>query len=52
MIRNILRFYGEELLAPSPKPKLEDHTLSDVLDSLFNIFASTVLVEVEGRGRW
>ena len=28
MFRNILRFYNEELLAPRPTPKLEDHYLS------------------------
>jgi len=32
-------FYGEELLAPCPTPKLEDHPVSAVRDSLFNIFA-------------
>jgi len=25
MIRNRMRFYGEELLKPRPTPKLEDH---------------------------
>jgi hypothetical protein len=39
--RNKLIFYGEELLAPHPTPKLEDHPLSAVHDSLFNIFAAT-----------
>jgi len=32
-------FYGEELLAPRPTTKLEDHPLSDVPDCLFCIFA-------------
>jgi len=32
----------EELLAPRPTPKLEDHPLSDVRDYLFNIFAATL----------
>jgi hypothetical protein len=32
-------FYGEELLAPRPTPKLEDNPLSAVRDCLFNIFA-------------
>jgi hypothetical protein len=36
-IRNKLIFYGEELLAPNPTPKLEDHSLSVVRDCLFNI---------------
>jgi hypothetical protein len=31
--RNMLCFYGEELLAPSPIPKLEDHPLFAVRDS-------------------
>ena len=42
MYRNVIRFYGEELLAPRPAPKLEDHTLSAVRDCLFNIFAATL----------
>ena len=42
MFRNMIRFYGEELLAPRPTPKLEDHTLSAVSDCLFNIFAATL----------
>jgi len=41
MVRNVTRFYGEELLAPRPTPKLEDHTLSAVRDCSFNIFAAT-----------
>jgi hypothetical protein len=40
--RDKVRFYGEELLAPRPSPKLEDHTLSAVRDFLFNIFAATL----------
>jgi hypothetical protein len=35
-------FYGEELLAPRPTPKLEDHPLSALRDFLFNIFISTL----------
>jgi hypothetical protein len=42
MVCNIIRFYGVELLAPCPTPKLEDHPLSAVLDCLFNIFAATL----------
>ena len=34
-------FYGEQLLAPRPTPKLEDHLLSAVRDCLFNIFVAT-----------
>jgi hypothetical protein len=37
-----IRFHGEELLAPRPSPKLEDHPLSTVRDCLFNIFAATL----------
>jgi hypothetical protein len=33
-------FHGEELLAPRPTPKLEDHSLSAVRDCLFNLFRS------------
>ncbi|PNF38701.1 hypothetical protein B7P43_G17454 [Cryptotermes secundus] len=35
-------FYGEELLAPHPTPKLEDHPLLAVCDCLFNIFAASL----------
>jgi hypothetical protein len=40
--RNKLIFYGEELLAPRPTPKLEDYPLSAVRDCLFNIFPATL----------
>jgi hypothetical protein len=40
--RNMLIFYGEELSAPRPTPKLEYHPLSAVRDSLFNVFAATL----------
>ena len=36
-----IRFYREELLAPPPTPKLEDHQLSAVRNCLFRIFAAT-----------
>jgi hypothetical protein len=39
-----LIFYGEELLAPRPTPKLEDHFLSAVRDCLFSIFAATLRI--------
>ena len=42
IFRNKTNFYGEELLAPRPTPKLEDHPLSAVRDCLFNIFAATL----------
>ena len=32
VFRNYANFYGEELLAPRPTPKLEDHTVSAVCD--------------------
>jgi hypothetical protein len=38
----VFLFYGEELLAPRPTPKLEGHPLSAVRDCLFNIFAATL----------
>jgi len=41
-VRKKSAFYGEELLDPCPNPKLEDHPLSAVRDSLFGIFAATV----------
>jgi hypothetical protein len=41
---NMLLLYGEELLAPRPTPKLEDHPLSAVLD-WFNIFAAAIKLE-------
>jgi hypothetical protein len=41
LLRNVIRFYGEELLAPRPSPKLEDQPLSAVRDCLFNIFSAT-----------
>ena len=39
LFRNKARFYGEELSAPRPSPKLEDNTSSAVRDYLFNISA-------------
>jgi hypothetical protein len=42
MFRNMIRFYGEDFLAPRPTPELEDYTLSAVRNSLFNIFATTL----------
>jgi hypothetical protein len=42
MVRNVIIFYGEELLAPRPTPNLEDHPLSAVRDCLFNVFAATL----------
>ena len=41
MFRNKASYYDEELLAPRPTSKLEDHPLSTVRDCLFNIFAAT-----------
>jgi hypothetical protein len=43
MFRNMVIFYGEELLPPRPTPKLEDHPLSAVRDFLFNVFAAMAL---------
>ena len=47
MVRNKASLYCEQLLAPRPTPKLEDHPLSAVHDCLFNIFAATL--HIEGR---
>ena len=41
LFRNI-SFYCEELLAPRPTPKPEEHPLSAVRDCLFNILAATL----------
>jgi hypothetical protein len=40
--KNICFFYGEDLSATRPTPKLEDHPSSAVRDCLFNIFAATL----------
>jgi hypothetical protein len=40
VFRNTAIFCGEELLAPRPTPKLEDHPSSAVSDCLFNAFAA------------
>jgi hypothetical protein len=42
IFRNKLIFYGEQLLASLPTPKLEAHPLSAVRDCLFNIIAATL----------
>jgi len=42
LFRSMIRFYGEELLAPRPKPKKEEHTFSADCDCLFNILAATL----------
>jgi len=42
MFRNKAIFYGKELSAPRPTPKLEGHPLSTVRDCLFNVFAATL----------
>jgi len=38
----MIRFYGEELLAPRPTSKLEDHPLSAACYWLFNTFPATL----------
>jgi hypothetical protein len=45
MFRNMVIFYGEELLAPRPTPKMEDHPMSAVRDCLFNVFAATLHIQ-------
>jgi hypothetical protein len=42
MLRNDVSFYGEELLAPRPTLKLEDHLFSTVRNCLLNIFLPTL----------
>jgi hypothetical protein len=44
MFCNMVIFYSEELLAPRPTPKLEDHPLLAVCDCLLNVFAATLLI--------
>ena len=39
---NKICFYGDELLASRPTPKLEDHPFSAVRDCLFDLFAATL----------
>ena len=41
VFHNRASFYGEELLALCPTPKLEDHCLLVVHNCLFNIFTAT-----------
>ena len=42
LVCDMICFYGEELLAPHPTPKLEDNPLLALRDSLFNTFAATL----------
>ena len=42
IFRNKVSFYGEELLATRPTPKLEDHPLSADRDCVFNIFEAAL----------
>jgi len=44
IFHNMICFYGEELFAPHPKPKLDCLPLSAVCDCLFNIFATTLRI--------
>jgi len=44
MFRDYASFYCEELLAPCPSPKLEDHPLLTVGDCLFKIFVVTLRI--------
>ena len=41
LFRNKAGFYGEDLLAPHPTPKLENHPLLAVHDCLFSMFVAT-----------
>jgi hypothetical protein len=42
LFHNKASINGEELLAPCPTPKLEDHPLLAVFDCLFSIFTATL----------
>ena len=42
MFRNKASLNGEKLSVPQPTPKLEDHLLSDIRDSLFNTIEATL----------
>ena len=44
-LRDMLNFYGDELLASRPTSNLEDHLLSTICDSLLIIFATDKLVQ-------
>jgi hypothetical protein len=44
MFRKNVSFYGEEMLAPRPNPKLEDHPFPAVGDCLFIIFTDTLCI--------
>jgi hypothetical protein len=46
MFRDYANFYWEELLAPCPSPKLEDHPLLTVGDCLFKIFVVTLRIGI------
>jgi hypothetical protein len=46
-IRNKDMFSRWGVVSPSPKPKLENHTLSAVCDYIFYIFAA--ILHIEGR---
>ena len=52
MVRNMIHIYGEEVLAPRPTPKQEDHPLSTVRGCLFNIFAATLHVGGTAVAQW
>jgi hypothetical protein len=41
MLRTSMYFYGDELLAPRPTLKLENHPLSAIRDFLLNILIAT-----------
>jgi len=44
IFRKTQHFYGEELLAPRPTPKLEDHPLSAVRGCLFERWMRTIII--------
>ena len=46
MFLNRIHFFGEELLALRPTPKLENHPLSAARDCFINVFAATLRIGV------
>jgi hypothetical protein len=44
MFLKVVSFYGEELLATRPTPKLEDYPLLAVRECLYSIFVATLCI--------
>jgi hypothetical protein len=56
LLHNKASYNGEELLAPHPTPKLEEHPLSAVRDCLFTIIAVALHIgghsSIHSLGMW